>query len=99
SDVPGDRPADVASGPTLSDTSSPVDALAVLEDHGVTVPGAVAAHLRRSTAPPRRPEGPVVVVGSGTIAAEAAAAEARRRGIDAVVSSTGMTGEARQVGR
>ncbi|MBK0031342.1 glycerate kinase [Erwinia sp. S43] len=41
SDVPGDNPADVASGPTVADGSQPADALRVLERYGIAVPEAV----------------------------------------------------------
>ncbi|WP_229507838.1 glycerate-2-kinase family protein [Massilia sp. Dwa41.01b] len=45
SDVPGDDPATVASGPTVPDSSRPADALAILERYAIAVPDAVRAHL------------------------------------------------------
>jgi hydroxypyruvate reductase len=99
SDVVGDRPADVASGPTLADGSDPADALTVLQAHTSSVPPSIAAHLRSSARGPEETGGIVAVVGSGTIAAEAAAAAARKRGIAARVGTTTLTGEARDVGR
>ncbi len=47
SDVPGDDPAVIASGPTVPDISTFADALAVLDKYGITEPHAVIAHLTR----------------------------------------------------
>lgn len=99
SDVVGDRPAEVASGPTIADDSTGADALAVLSGWGIPVPPAAARHLRSAPPRPGRDEGVVTVVGSGAMAAEAAVAAARARGLDAGVGSTTLSGEARAVGR
>ena len=56
SDVPGDDPSIIASGPTVADPSTNADALAIIEKYGIDVPTAVrraAAHMptrRRSPA-------------------------------------------------
>ena len=42
SDVPGDRPIDIASGPTVADPTTCADALAILRRYGIDVPGAGA---------------------------------------------------------
>ena len=47
SDVPGDDPAVIASGPTVPDPSTFADARSVLEKYGITQPRSVIEHLRR----------------------------------------------------
>lgn len=49
SDVPGDDPAFIGSGPTVGDASTPADALAVLQNWKIDVPGSVTAALSRGT--------------------------------------------------
>jgi glycerate 2-kinase len=48
SDVPGDDPADIASGPTIADTSTFANARAVLAKYGISEPRSVIAHLDRA---------------------------------------------------
>ena len=108
SDVVGDDLAVVGSGPTVPDPSTWSDALAVLSSHGLLprVPAAARAVLEEGAAG-RRPETPktlpprhaAAIIASGTIAVEAAAAEARACGFTPVVLTTALTGEAREAGR
>ncbi len=109
SDVPGDDPAVVASGPLSPDGSAPADAARVLRERGLwsEVPAAVRAHLERTvgegqgerpTEERSKPDGPVVVAGGGR-ALEGAAAAARRRGYSVPVLTAGLRGEARAAGR
>ncbi|MEY2801159.1 MAG: hypothetical protein RL513_743 [Pseudomonadota bacterium] len=101
SDVPGDDPRTVASGPTLADESTPADALAVLQRHGITPPGPV---LRLLQAPPaaraRQALGPrecrVIATAQGAL--EAAAAAAQAQGLRTLVLGNALEGEARHVG-
>src|SRR5207253_4080026 len=46
SDIPGDDPAVIASGPTVADATTFADARAILEKYGITEPRAVVDHLR-----------------------------------------------------
>ncbi len=101
SDVPGDDPRTVASGPTLSDDSTPADALAVLRRHGITPPDAVLRLLQ--AAPGRQAQavaGPrdcrVIATAQGAL--EAAAAAAQAQGLRALVLGNALEGEARHVG-
>jgi len=45
SDVPGDDPSIIASGPTVADASTFAEARAILSRYGIALPAAVAAHL------------------------------------------------------
>jgi hydroxypyruvate reductase len=101
SDVPGDDPAVIASGPTVPGRSLPADALAVLAAHGVDVPDAVRRRLAIAAPAPRPGE---VAVENHVIAApqqslEAAAAVARAAGVTPVVLGDAIEGESREVGR
>lgn len=111
SDVVGDPLDAIASGPTAPDPTTFRDAWAVLERYGLTeqVPARVKAHIHAGIEG-SRPETPKpgealfervqnVVIGSNRLAAEAAVHEAERQGLNALLLSTYVEGEARQVGR
>lgn len=104
SDIPGDNPALVASGPTVPDTGSREDALASIAAYGMKLPDAVMAHIQSPAADAPRPDDPrfagneVHLTASAGVSLEAAAAEARRQGIEAVILSDAIEGEAREVG-
>ncbi|MBP8229494.1 MAG: DUF4147 domain-containing protein, partial [Xylophilus sp.] len=59
SDVPGDAPSVIASGPTVADASTCADALAILERYRITVPDAVLAPLRSGALETPKPGDPV----------------------------------------
>jgi glycerate 2-kinase len=111
SDVVGDALDAIASGPTVPDSTTWGDAAAVLDRYRLweEVPGAVAERVRAGVAG-RLPETPkasdplfertrALVVGGGSDACRAAAAEAERLGLRSLVLSTFVEGEAREVGR
>jgi len=105
SDVPGDDPAVIASGPTVPDASSCADALAILDRYRIEVPPLVRARLESGALETPKP-GDAVFDGHQThvIAApqqslEAAAAAARAAGIEAHVLSDEIEGESREVGK
>ncbi|AZO04744.1 MULTISPECIES: glycerate kinase [unclassified Mesorhizobium] len=104
SDIPGDNPALVASGPTVPDTGSRQDALASIAAYGMKLPASVMAHINSPDADAPRPDDPrfagneVHLTASAGVSLEAAAAEAKRQGIEAVILSDAIEGEARQVG-
>ena len=103
SDVPGDDPAVVASGPTVPDGSSGRDALAILDQYRISVPGHVRALLDdpAQDAPmpgdPRLARNEVHVIASARQALDAAAGVATAHGYAALVLSDRIEGEARQV--
>lgn len=101
SDVPGDDPATVASGPTLADRSTPSDALAILRRYRIALPAAVAALLERPPAPAdSAPLGPreQLVVASARDALDSAARHLRTLGVAVSVLGDDLEGEARELG-
>jgi hydroxypyruvate reductase len=109
SDVVGDPLDVIASGPTVPDPTTFSDALNILQRYGLAtqVPGAVREHLeagQRGEIPdtPKEDSGLFagvhnLIVGSNRLAAEAAVREARARGFEALLLSTFVEGEAREV--
>ena len=111
SDVVGDELTTIASGPTVPDTTTFAQALAVLERCGVRdeVPAAVRerfeAGARGGIAETPKPgdacfrRATTRIVGGGRLSVEAAAHEARRRGLKPTVLTTRLEGEAREAAR
>ncbi|MBD9652646.1 glycerate kinase [Ensifer sp. ENS09] len=105
SDVPGDSPAFVASGPTVPDRSTAVEALDIVARYRMELPDAVIAHLRSETASAPAPDDARFaghachVIASASVSLEAAAAKARELGIEAHILSDAIEGEARDIGR
>jgi len=105
SDVPGDDPSAIASGPTVPDTSTFAEARAVLAKYGITEPRAVIDHLERAAEETPKP-GDVRLSGSRTdmiatpqLSLEAAADVARRAGVVPLILGDAIEGEAREVGK
>jgi glycerate-2-kinase len=105
SDVVGDPLDVIASGPTVPDPTTFGDALAVVERHGMfdRLPGPVLGHLERGKRglvdeTPKQPHlrHEAVIIGSGAVAAEAAATFLHSRGVQARIVSTRHVGEARE---
>jgi glycerate 2-kinase len=105
SDVPGDDPAVIASGPTMPDPTTFLDARAVLAKYRITEPAAVIRHLAATAQETPKPGDPVFVDASFELIASpqaslaAAAAAALRHGVTPIVLSDRIEGEAREVGR
>jgi hydroxypyruvate reductase len=103
SDVPGDDPAIVASGPTLPDATTCAEALAVLQKYAIEVPPEVEAHLASGRGETPKPGDPRFaanechVIATAQQALEAAAATARAAGITPYILSDAIEGEARDV--
>lgn len=111
SDVPGDALDVIASGPTVPDPTTFSDAERVLRDYGLwdKVPLSVRRHIAAG-ARGHLPETPKagdplfarvenVLVGTGTMAADAAVKEGRMLGYQSVILTASMAGEAREVGK
>jgi hydroxypyruvate reductase len=103
SDVPGDDPAVIASGPTVADPSTCADARAVLVKYGIEAPPAVAAHLARAEDETPKPGDPrlaraeTVMIATPQDALTAAAAVARAAGVTPLILGDAIEGEAREV--
>jgi glycerate 2-kinase len=105
SDVPGDDPSIIASGPTVPDATSCADALAILKRYGIEVPAAVMVDLESGALETPKPgdaafEGHEVhMIATPQQSLEAAAALARAAGLTAHILSDEMEGESREVGK
>lgn len=105
SDIPGDDPALVASGPTVADGTDRQAALKVVDTWNLALPEAVMAHLKSAAAEAPRPDDPRLaraetrVIASARLSLEAAAAAAAAEGITAAILSDAVEGEAREVAR
>ena len=103
SDVPGDDPAVIASGPTVPDPTSFADALAILEKYRIDAPAAVTAHLKAAAEETPKPGDPRLaravthMISRPQDSLEAAAAVARAAGITPVILGDSIEGEAREV--
>ncbi len=105
SDVPGDDPAVIGSGPTVADPTTNADARAVLRKYRIALSPAVEAVLADDapeTAKPGDPRlagGEVRLIATPRAALEAAAAAARAAGVTPVILGDTIEGEAREVAR
>jgi len=104
SDVPGDDPATVASGPTLPDRTTSRDARETLSRYGLALPPAVTTWLTDPAAETPKPGDPgfegdsVTIVARAGDALDGAAAAARRVGFSVECLGDAIEGEARAVG-
>jgi hydroxypyruvate reductase len=78
SDIPGDDPAAIASGPTLADDSTPQDALAIIGRYDLPIPAAVMDALRQTE--PCTAKGDFHIIASPMQALKAAAKQAAEMG-------------------
>lgn len=105
SDVPGDRPVDIASGPTVGDPTTSADALGIVRRYGIELPRAVLDLLQSGRAESVKPDDPrlrrasVRAIATPQMALEAAAAVGREAGIPVHILSDAIEGEARDVGK
>ena len=105
SDVPGDDPAVIASGPTVPDATTCADALAILDRYRIALPPAVRAGLESGALETPKPGDAVFkghvtqLIATPQQSLEAAAAAARASGIEAHILSDEMEGESREVGK
>ncbi len=105
SDVPGDDPSVIASGPTVADASSCADALAILTRYAIAVPPAVREALQSGALETPKPGMPAFVAHQVHLIAtpqqslQAAAEAARAAGLAAYILSDEMEGESREVGK
>lgn len=105
SDVPGDDPSIIASGPTVPDATTCADALAILGRYNIEVPAALLAQLEKGELETPKPGDAlfagheVHMIATPQQSLEAAAAAARAAGVEAYILSDEIEGESREVGK
>ena len=109
SDVPGDDPRDIASGPTVADPTTCADALAIIDRYEMDVPDAVRRLLESNGCESVKPGDPrlarsglandVRMITAPQLALEAAAKVARDAGVAAHILGDSLEGEARDLGK
>jgi len=105
SDVPGDNPIDIASGPTVADPTTCADACAILKRYRIAVPPAVRSLLESPSGESVKPGDPRLansetrIITAPQIALEAAAKVAREAGITPYILGDSLEGEARDIGK
>ena len=105
SDVPGDDPSVIASGPTVPDETTCADALAILKRYGIDVSQAIRDQLESGALETPKPGDDafngheVHLIATPQQSLEAAAQAARAAGIEAHILSDEMEGESREVGK
>ncbi len=105
SDVPGDNPAEVASGPTVPDTRDRAFAKRMIETYRIDLPEVIRRHLDNAPEDAPLPNDPafanneVHIIASAGLSLEAAATAAKEAGIPAVILSDAIEGEASDTGR
>ncbi|MEO5659127.1 MAG: DUF4147 domain-containing protein, partial [Polaromonas sp.] len=105
SDVPGDDPSIIASGPTVADASSCADAVAILQRYGIAVPGAIMSLLAQGALETPKPGAAVFdghevhLIATPQQSLQAAAKAARATGLAAYILSDEIEGESREVGK
>jgi glycerate 2-kinase len=104
SDVPGDDPGVIASGPTLPDPTTCAEALAILRKYGIHVPANIEQHLASGKGETPKPDDPRFarntqhVIATAQESLQAAAETARAAGITPYILSDDIEGEARDIG-
>ena len=105
SDVPGDDPSVIASGPTVPDGTTCADALAILDRYGIAIPEGVRTPLMAGQLETPKPSDPlwsrcsVQMIATPQQSLQAAAELAEQAGLNAYILSDEMEGESRDVGR
>ena len=103
SDVPGDHPGVIASGPTAADPTTFEDARRIVAKYGIEPPAGVARHLEAAAAEtpkegdPRLSAAEYILIATPQMALEAAADAARKAGFTPLILGDAIEGEAREV--
>jgi glycerate 2-kinase len=105
SDVPGDNPIDIASGPTVADPTTCADALAIINRYRIELPPAVRALLQSAEGESIKPgdarlaRAETRMITAPQMALEAAAQVARAAGLTPYILGDSLEGEARDLGK
>jgi len=102
SDVPGDNPADIASGPTVGESSTPQDAVAILERRGITLPDHVRDAISRASSvvspdDPRLSNAETRIIAAPSHSIAAASRVAQAAGVEVRDLGDALEGEARDL--
>ena len=97
SDVPGDDPAIIASGPTVVDKSLPTDALAILEDYHIDCPTNIISRLKNTVMPDIALDAEYHLIATPQKSLEAAARHCLDNGVRPIIMGDAIEGEARDV--
>ena len=105
SDIPGDDPSDIGSGPTIADPTTCADALAIIARYAIDVPDTVRDILTSGRGESVKPGDPCLansetrMIATPQMALDAAAKLAREKGLVAHILSDRIEGEARDVAK
>lgn len=105
SDVPGDNPVDIASGPTVADHTTCEDAAAIVRHYGISLPASVLEVLQSGAGESIKPGDPRLaraetrMVATPQMALQGAAAVASQAGFTPYILGDALEGEARDVGK
>jgi hydroxypyruvate reductase len=105
SDVPGDSPTDIASGPTVGDATTCLDALAIIQRYQINLPAAARQLLESGAGETVKPNDPrlqassVRMITAPQFALEAAAQVAQAAGFTPYILGDSLEGEARDVAK
>jgi len=99
SDVPGDDPGTIASGPTVADGTTFAEARALVAQYGMALPAAAQAHLEAAAdETPKQLAADVRLIATPMMALAAMAEAARAAGLTPLILGDALEGEARQLG-
>ena len=99
SDVPGDDPGTIASGPTVADATTFAQARALVAQYGMALPPAAVAHLEAAALEtPKHVAGELRMIATPMMALTAMAEAARAAGLTPLILGDALEGEARQLG-
>ena len=105
SDVPGDDPSTIASGPTVGDATTREQALDILDQYDIAITPAIRAHLESARSETPKPGDPIfsrvsnIIIATAADALDAASTLARERGVHTIVLGNDLQGEARELGK
>jgi hydroxypyruvate reductase len=103
SDVPGDDPSVIASGPTVADPTTAAEALGILHKYHIAAPASVLAHLEGGGDETPKPGDPrlagceTIMIATPNASLEAAAHVARAAGVTPLILGDSLEGESREV--
>jgi glycerate 2-kinase len=103
SDVPGDDPSVIASGPSVADPTTSADALAIIDKYEIGAPEHVRSYLQSPASETLKPGDPALagvankIIATPEMSLQAAAAVARSAGVKPLVLANDIEGEARDV--